>query len=450
MSLTLGVLLVLHLAAAGFLASRDGGRYGHVLTFYLVGFVGFYLVRPAVLAVGLDSPIAGALDRASFTHDLENGLAYLLAWQLLVATGVVLTRGMRAPRAAIGSPPRDLTTRWGVPTLAFLALASTLVVVFLSTQAGGLGNTIVAAKFDKSFAGLFFLQYIPIAGSLLAAQLAVGATNRRSQLFHWAASMGFALCVFAWGSRRVVVVVLAIFVVHQAVGSRPSRRFRPRRLNPRRAITFSLAGAALAAVAALSLRIIRDRTLGGMSATMTSDQPLVRQVSLAMNSSYFEAFVLATRDFPERYPFWGLAPFVNGTAGMVPRLLWPGKPEGVAIGADFRQLYEPSTVNGWPLGGAGEWYVGFGFVGLAVGALLTGALIGVIGRRMATHGSLPYAAAFGLQVMELGVGGQTPLRWVGWILPASLLTVAFISTAGRDRRRVGRRATPMAAGAVSP
>ncbi len=171
-----------------------------------------------------------------------------------------------------------------------------------------------------------------------------------------------------------------------------------------------------------------------------------------MNSSYFEAFALTIRDFPDRYPYWGTDPFVNGVAGTVPRALWPDKPSEVAVGASFRQIYEPETLNGWPIGGAGEWFLAFGPIGLAVGALLTGAALATVGRTMARRAALPYAAAFGLQVFELGVNGQTVLRWVGWILPASLMTLAFVS-AGRRRRsnRASHRpVTPSVAAGPSP
>ncbi|MEM9891860.1 MAG: hypothetical protein AAF962_13425 [Actinomycetota bacterium] len=412
----------------------DRGRLGHVVDFYVVGFAGFFLFRAGLLVMGLDSfifPALGSEGVPDQARAVEDALVALVVWQALVSVGVVLGRRLVAPRRLVGGSLRAISTsRLRHLLLVAAAVGSAVAVAVVASEAGGIEDTIAASKAEKALGGLFFLQFIPIAGMLWASHLALDERDRLKSLCYWISSTGFAATVMIWGSRRVLVVLAALIVVSMLRSSVSAR------IDLARLVLLAPATIPLLLGLSIALRRWRDGAIGGGISGKVASEPIWRQASLSANATYFEAFTLATRDFPEVHSYWGAQPFMDGLLGVVPRLLWSGKPEGVAIGAEFRQIYEPQILNGWPVGGVGEWYLSFGWFGLLVGALLSGFLLSALGNTIRKYGSLPFAAAFGLQILELGFGGQSAVRWFGWIVP-TLLVVWFIEWQARQEA-VGR------------
>jgi hypothetical protein len=125
--------------------------------------------------------------------------------------------------------------------------------------------------------------------------------------------------------------------------------------------------------------------------------------------------------------------------------LWAGKPTNVVPGATFRQIYEPWATNGWPLGAFGDWYLAFGFFGVAVGGLLSGVLFTGLMAAWRRAAFSPFTVASLLCVVlfavPTGIEALTPLRWGQWVLPL-LLCGRYLS------RPVGAR--PHAAALARP
>jgi len=165
-------------------------------------------------------------------------------------------------------------------------------------------------------------------------------------------------------------------------------------------------------------------------------------VSLALNATYFDASMLAARDWPETYEFRYGEDFVTGVLGLVPRVLWEGKPDAIAPGVWFRQVYEPEKLNGWPMGAAGLWYLNFGVLGLVLGGMFSGALLGCLSaaqlRRPDNGFNTAVAVAVGIYVVGLGVDSDLLVRCVLWLLPLWLIG-RFVSPASRVSSKVRPR-----------
>ena len=171
------------------------------------------------------------------------------------------------------------------------------------------------------------------------------------------------LTLFLYGSRgplvfAVVAVIFGPSLIRLVEGRSVGRRALRASLLLPLAIFVGL-------VALVRLRDFRDDALGGGRVDAES---VVRRVSVQANLTVYDSFALAQRDLPI-HELRGGQDVVAAISSPVPRALWPGKPTNIAVGAWFRRLYEPSVVDGWPVGPTGEWYLNFGIVGVVVGGV---------------------------------------------------------------------------------
>jgi hypothetical protein len=287
---------------------------------------------------------------------------------------------------------------------------------------------------EKDLAGLFFLFVFPSAGSvcslLTAFTILQSRANRleRGQRrvvvisFLYAAFNG--LGVYLWGARALLVIIAAQSVVGYFTFRPASTKRVTRGLRPRIFLALLLAfGVGMTLV--FGLRVYRDQTLSGQVSGNIGGQSVVRQLSVATNSVYYDAYLLAVRDWPGRHRYRGGTDIYNGAVGVIPRAIWAGKPKIVAPGAWFRRVYEPENVNGWPMGSAGVWYLNFGPVGLVIGGLITGVMVGAAARAMpdTRTNTLAFvmAVAIGFWVIGDGVDGQFVAKWAQWVLPMIFL-----------------------------
>ena len=138
----------------------------------------------------------------------------------------------------------------------------------------------------------------------------------------------------------------------------------------------------------LGLRVARDVLLfpEGVISPLEGVN-IWRQIAISMHGSQFDALLLVMRDFDLSAGLrWG-EDFAAGIAALVPRAIWPDPPVS-ALGAWFRQIYEPETVNGWPITLVGEWLVNFGWTGVAFGGRRQAMFCGQRGILMMTCGAI--------------------------------------------------------------
>ncbi|MCB1006537.1 MAG: hypothetical protein KDB35_20300, partial [Acidimicrobiales bacterium] len=339
----------------------------------------FYGFRMAVVALGLDPMYPDRLVASSTGAAAQTNTMLAL---FLVATFVGLAPGAalsgRVARVFPTSSPRPSMRRL-IAASAVLTVGSALVAAWLATSYGSFAETVRAAKLDKELAGTFVLKTIPAVGSAVALVAYLEARRRRFEpdapgrglrLLLLGMALLDSVAVLAWGARSVVVIIGFTLLTGWIV-------FTPRRAGAGRRGRGAAAGRLLVAgglvvLLIVGLRLWRDVLITGEVNQTIENQTIVRQVSVAANTTQYDAFVLAVRDWPERFDHRGGEDFVYGAVNWVPRVLWEGKPAGNVPGQWFRQVYEPDRENGWPMGAAGEWYLNFGAAGVIVGGLVTG------------------------------------------------------------------------------
>lgn len=437
-ALAAGVFLGL-LLAAGLLLPRG---LNDVVAVFLLGFGLFYGFRPLLFVLGLDVPFPEHLFPAEESAALLTltlvGLTLYLACTVLGIAALTHT-GARGWAPFFVQREVDIGRALKV-TLLITALATALSA-YLLARYGGIGGTVNAAKVDKALAGMFALKTIPAVGAVVGAATFLDA-RQRPGVPRWVPYVGLACAVlngfsvFLWGSRSALVVIGAILIL----GLR-SRRPRSTAGGQRSVLRIMVAVALVIAVAA-GLRVARDTYARGEVIDVYADASMARQASIATNSIMFDAAMLSFRDWPSQRPYRGGEDFVNGTLGVVPRVLWADKPTAIPPGKWFRQVYEPQKINGWPMGAGALWYLNFGWLGLLLGGLLSGLVIGLVSaaqRRYPPSGfNTAVGVVLGVYVLSLGWDGETPMRIILWLVPLWLIA----RYVGRDPIISARRASP--------
>lgn len=401
---------------------------------FCISFSLFYGFRLVAVATGADSLYPDYLFFED-TRTLEAVNLFLLVFLVCVGVGLAAGRATRieTPWLFPAVRTRPTVRRYWIASVA-LTVVATLITGYLLARYHGFSGMVRASKFDKELAGTFFLRVFPTMGSAVAAagflDLRQRALRARNLALLWRARLLLGMAglnafyVFAWGARSQLACVAFIVFAGLGVFPRP-RHSRAVAGRPGFAIRLVIVAAAVITLV-VGLRVGRDIIISGTTTETIAGESMVRQVSVASNSVTYDAFVLAVRDWPARYEYRYGRDFVVGALGVVPRTVWSGKPEHIIPGAWFRQVYEPSKRNGWPMGSVGEWYLNFGFLGIVAGGLLSGLALAFAQRMFRTSRRNPFAfsvtAVVGFLVLDLGVGSQFTLRWTSVVLPLIVLT----------------------------
>jgi oligosaccharide repeat unit polymerase len=433
----LGVLGLLPLLVVwGFIYVRISRHPLDPIALFCYMFFLFYLFRDVVITFGWDTPYPDGLFNPPQTGILLFKASLTLSLFLVAfAAAYVLLRPWGNYFV------RLVPVTWNIPSvrsqrrlMTGLTIAATAISVFLLARYGGFGGILRAAKVTKSLAGSYALRVFPAIGAIVSASLCLTLLQRRkegisSSRFLVAASLTCALLnagyVYLWGSRTVVAVVIFILIGGQwllgrgLVGNAAVLDEIPVRRRPR--VFRVLVSLLVLLVVVVGLREIRDTALSGHYSTSTQGQSELRKISVETNSTYFDATLLALRDWPSTYRYRHGEDFTIGLDGVIPRPLWAGKPQDITDGAWFRQIYQPNVKNGWPLGAVGDWYLNFGTLGVLVGGLFSGflftGLMAAWRRAPLTPFTLASLISMVIFVVPTGFDALSPLRWFEWAFP---------------------------------
>ena len=400
---------------------------------FIITFTISYGFRAVIVGFGVDGVYPDYLFQ--FGSPALTGNLYLLLFLFFVAVGLMVgSQGNLKLRFLFPSSSQPIDVRKSFRISTVLTGIWFVITLGLLARYGGFSGLVRASKVEKDLAGLFFLFVFPSAGSVSSLVTAFAILQNRAHRLERrqrrmvAISLLYAVFngigVYAWGARAILVVIVAQSVVGYFTFRPASTKRLSQGIRPRIFLALFLAfGLGMSLV--FGLRVYRDQNLSGEVSGNIGGQSIVRQLSVATNSVYYDAYLLAVRDWPSRHRYRGGTDIFNGAVGVIPRAIWAGKPEIVAPGAWFRQVYESKNVNGWPMGGAGVWYLNFGRVGLVIGGLITGLVVGAAARSLPDTRTNPLAfvmaVAIGFWVIGDGVDGQFVAKWGQWVLPMIFL-----------------------------
>jgi oligosaccharide repeat unit polymerase len=408
------------------------------LSLLLFGF--WFVFRPIQLAIGLDGPTPDYIFTTGHLDLVIMAEGAALAWLASFALGAYAANAVGAPVMALfptlRAEPNPSLVLIGLVALTLLSTAVTLWL--LAASGGTLAESIRFVKAEKAVTGFYFLRQFAVLGVLLAtfAFFYFSYLTRARGLYAprwWSvlALLCFAACAFgiyAWGQRYSI----AMATVALAAGF----HYFVRRLRWAELIGLG----AIFLFAFLGLRLLRDALVFHESVISPLDTGNIwRKIAVSMHGSQFDALLLAFRDYDlEAGLRWG-EDFFAGLAALIPRQLWPDRPT-YNTGAWFRQIYEPETLNGWPLTPLGDWLVNFGYAGLAIGGALSGYFIRsaqlVYDDLWRNPWSMMMSVVAALFVLPGGLTVASPQSFLSTVLPLAIIALA-LRIFGQARRPWG-------------
>lgn len=271
--------------------------------------------------------------------------------------------------------------------------------------------------------------FLSIEWFVPALVVLIAAGGLRGRVRRIAAVLAVTLIYVSIGFRyRIVLLWLAVgMLVYLQAGRRP----RVRNLVIPGALAFLASG--WLAQARLFFR--SAGTAGGLGFNLR-DAILV---SLA-DTRIFETFAAVLRVIPGFIAFSGVAPFTYPFILPIPRSLWFGKPLPKSLQDIGASVGTPeSGAAGLAVPHFGEYYLAFGWPGIAVGMFLFGVGIKWLWRWYRAAPSDPWRQAIFVlnnallfQVIIRGYFAQIVMEWCFLVLPA-IVVVALARRAGRRR-----------------
>jgi hypothetical protein len=329
------------------------------------------ILRPLVLVLGLDEPFPEAFFRPDALDGLVGRVQLLvLVWLVVFVATRHLFQSTRPPRPRAIAALTDNTTATVAVVLATIGLV--LAVPLWARYGGPLG----LAKAAKS-RGVD--SYKARGPAQVAAYLgaAVYMRGRHMANHRWKSQGALAYLLgagvsFTWGARDAAVFPLAlvIFMGNRRPGPVTTATMkRALRRSPRIVLAI-----VLMVGVGIGLRTQRDAAFGGKFSSLTG-RSIVRQASVAMNNTQFDALMLAVRDAHQGVDRPGLPFVISAAQAALPSPLrapdYSFTPPAVAVA----QRYVPTRKNGWPLTALGDWHFALGLAGVVLGAMLSGMLV---------------------------------------------------------------------------
>jgi oligosaccharide repeat unit polymerase len=310
-------------------------------------------------------------------------------------------------------PSIDKSIRVAAILFSLLAI---VVALQLFKRYGSYQAVIYASKISKELEGTFGTRQIVALAAFFA--ITSGLNLRKEPGHRFRGMFYFALgalnlYIFSlWGSRLEVFVMISGTVLFLFTKGRP--------ITKRALLRFGIFGLGLLTFATW-LYILRLYQLSG-SWEIALSRDLFTTTAISLHMTRFDSLMLVVQDFNAGGDLRNGEDFYNGLIMVIPRFIWANKPSSLLIGQWFRQYYEPSAVNGWTVGGPGEYLINFGFFGVLLGGFLYGLMLCIVHsgiKKMGAGTPIAVMVSFVLVLIVIPEGSiiQMIPRIILWVVP---------------------------------
>ena len=400
------------------------------------------VVRPTLIVAGFDDPFPDLLfEFKNVDAVVIRTQIPVIVWLLVLPPVARLAAGRRTRPPRVLAPPTDRQVVAALVPLMVLAVMATAVAW---AQYGGPAGLTAAAKNRELPGSIRLLRTLPVAVAFLGAAAAVftpAGPRRKAAIvtgsLAWLLGAGLA---FSFGARDAAVAPLLLPFV-RLFGT-------PRRLNAEalrrtvRRVPRVALGITLVLLVAVGLRAWRDTTLTGRIQSTIADQTLVRQMSVATNLTQYDAMMIVTLYGGRGLERGGVDLVVDSFLAPVPALGQPVEPPAITVA----RFTNPLRRNGYPLSAAGDWYFALGVLGVAIGAVVSGIVLGRLEswrRRVRDDSQVAAMAFLGLWGTTIALGGvslTTPAR--AWAIGGPFVLVLFLVRELLPRRQAATTRRP--------
>lgn len=346
---------------------ESGVRLTSAVSIYLILFALLYILRLLFLALELDTPMPDDLFGFDYDPDLVFCSAMVAVWsasfyftsKLMPGIGL----GYILPKADINSISLN---KLEMATLVLTFLNFSFVGFLILSYGFDVGLISYNIRLEKIFAGASFLLSINVFAAYLSATVSflnfMAGRKRNFILFTFFALFNIAGSIFTADRDNI-----AFFLVFYSIGLGIFVSERLKLMLP-----LVGAGAAWLIIALQKLRLEAwgyDKEYSGF----------FRQVSSGLNHQFIDSFILLVHNLEKGWVSTGSfrygLDFYLGAIGVVPRSLWPGKPEMVDPGIWFSTQFIPDATYGWPISVVGEWWLNFSVWGVAIGGCIAALIL---------------------------------------------------------------------------
>ena len=334
-------------------------------------------IRPLIFFAGLDTPYPYEFFDSSDWDLVASGLVVATAW--IISFSLTHHFAYR-PLMPLGQILPQVHGTIDVKVLFLVTLITTLIGVVLTSMlvlsAGSLMQFMYQVKIGKELAGSYVIREISVISAVFSVltilvyekRYRARLANGRGRGMVWISA---ALLItnlafnYLWGNRYNIAMLGV------AMGIAWHFHIKPIKL-VNIIILVTVVGALLQ-----GLKLVRNFAIEEViGREVITGHSFWLDISTSLHLNQFDAFMLALRDAGERFDFRNGKDFVNGLLSWIPREFYPEK-ENYHIGGWFRRIYEPNVVNGWPITTIGTWYVNFGFFGIFIGSVISGAVVAI-------------------------------------------------------------------------
>jgi oligosaccharide repeat unit polymerase len=137
--------------------------------------------------------------------------------------------------------------------------------------------------------------------------------------------------------------------------------------------------------------------------------------------------------------------FYNGIVGIIPRFIWPDKPETISVGGRFRQEVNPEGSGGWPVLGYNQWYSNFSWIGVIIGGFVTGWVLRLLQKRYYDLDTNPYSLVLSsvftiVFTLRAGIDNGFLIKYILFVIPFFLFKM--LTSSGFYPKSVLRQSSP--------
>ena len=320
-----------------------------------------FIIRPLMIITGIGEPYPSYLfGRDDFTLIAHANILIAIWLLCYLAVFFMPNKTQMLPKLfpAFKSDPSVITI---LITCIALTLCSLLAELYVIQEYGSLARFMYAVKVLKDITGQYYLKYFPFLGGLVSCYgllLAMRGKNKFLGITFSIAALTNFFVIFSFGERFTIGLISIAFIL---------TALRNKSLSFKRAsILLTVCLIILFTLSNFRYSFVRDGQDDNRS------WGFAEEISASLHLSEYDALLLLVRDFGLPSDAILGHQFYIGLTALVPRQIWPDRPNGVNPGKWFRHQYEPNMENGWPITVVGEWYLNFGFLGIIVGAILSG------------------------------------------------------------------------------
>jgi oligosaccharide repeat unit polymerase len=393
-------------------------------------------VRPIIFFMGFDEPFPYEFLGGNNWELITMGLLLATAWIVLFSIAHIILYKPLIPFAPLLP---QVNVQINSKILFAIALFTTLLGLILTSKlilsSGSIGNFMFQVKIEKAFAGSYVIRGISIVSaifsvlSILYYEKKAKDENIKLRKMVYFSAILFLINLsinYFWGNRyNIAMLTFALGI---------GWHYYIKRISMVRLIVLVI----IAASILQSLKSIRiDVVSSALGRNVNSNHSFWLDISTSLHLSQFDAFILAFRDAGDRFPFREGKDFINGLLAWIPREFYPEK-ETFYIGGWFRRVYQPETVNGWPITTIGSWYVNFGIFGIVFGSILSGIFASVFDASYRivsrSYWQAAVAPSMALLMFDGGVGTGFVQNFVLIMIPIYLLSFVLNKT-GRNNQQ---------------